>query len=197
LDFDLHVPLMSLPHILQTRLNSIPDEVPYLHAPDEITPKLDSLLKPHSSVQRIGIVWGGNPSHPNDHNRSCSLSDFRPLADVPGIVLFCLQKGERKSELEHYLNRQVINLSEFLGDFADTAAVLMQLDLVVAVDTAVAHLAGALGKPVWLVLPFAPDWRWLLDREDSPWYPTMRIFRQRWPGDWQSVFAYIAEEIRK
>ena len=191
--FDLHAPLMNLPCILKTRLNTIPASIPYLHAGDESDSPLNAILKTHNGKRRIGIVWAGNPKHQNDANRSCPLIHFQLLTEVEDVALFSLQKAEERTKLTLESNglNQVINLSPFLSDFADTAAAIMKLELVITVDTAVAHLAGALGRPVWVLLPFAPDWRWFLDREDSPWYPTMRLFRQPRPEDWESVFERI------
>jgi hypothetical protein len=196
--FNLHAPLMSLPYILKTCLNTIPASIPYLHAGDEPDSPLNAILKAHDGQRRIGIVWAGSPKHQNDANRSCPLIHFQRLTEVEDVALFSLQKNEKETGLtlkESGLN-QVINLSPFLSDFADTAAAIMKLELVITVDTAVAHLAGALGKPVWVLLPFAPDWRWLLNREDSPWYPTMRLFRQRAPEDWESVFERVVSALK-
>ncbi len=124
------------------------------------------------------------------------LQWFGALLNIPGVKYFSLQKGAPATELESIPAGTVIDLSACLEDFADTAATIQELDLVISIDTAVAHLAGALGKPVWTLLPFAPDWRWMLEREDTPWYPTMRLFRQLAPGDWASVIKRVAGELR-
>jgi hypothetical protein len=136
---------------------------------------------------RIGLVWAGNPKHENDHNRSMPARLLAPLITSAGASFFSLQVPANAEDSAALPPGRVSDLAAALGDFADTAAVIQNLDLVVSVDTAVAHLAGALGKPVWLLLPFVPEWRWLLDREDSPWYPTMRLFRQQSAGDWTGV----------
>ncbi|MGK7901915.1 MAG: tetratricopeptide repeat protein [Hormoscilla sp.] len=182
--FDLQAPLMSLPRILGTTVETIPAEVPYLHA--EGTEALKCLLRTEGEV-KVGIVWAVNAKSPTASKRSCPVSLFLELLEIPGISLYSLQK-EHADILD---GTAIQDLSTHLHDFADTAAAIAQLDLVISVDTAVAHLAGALGKPVWVLLPFSPDWRWLLDRSDSPWYPTMRLFRQAKQSDWQSVFAQV------
>ena len=148
-----------------------------------------------SDPLRVGFVWAGGPEHANDRNRSIRFNDFLKLLDLPNIRFFSLQKGPAADELTSspIANRksQIANFSAELSDFADTAALIANLDLVISVDTAVAHLAGALAKPVWVLLPFAPDWRWMLDRRDSPWYPTMTLFRQRRMGEWKEVIQQV------
>ncbi|MBE9186359.1 tetratricopeptide repeat protein [Microcoleus sp. LEGE 07076] len=184
--FDVHAPLMSLPRILGTTLETIPANVPYLAPPAECNFALSSEAK-----LKVGIVWAGNPTRRKDNQRSCSLSDFIPFFEVTGVAFYSLQKNLSESDrtlLNHHL---VPDLSPHLNDFADTASAISQLDLVISVDTSVAHLAGALGKPVWVLLSFAPDWRWLLDREDNPWYPTARLFRQSQPESWQELFQDV------
>ncbi|MBT5413812.1 MAG: hypothetical protein HOK81_04355, partial [Rhodospirillaceae bacterium] len=148
----------------------------------------------------LGIAWRGNPAHWNDRNRSCPLRRFAPLLAVRGVVGHSLQKGPGVEEIAaEGLSPLIGDLGSRLGDFSDMAGALHNLDLVITVDSALAHLAGALGRPVWVVLPYAPDWRWMLVREDSPWYPTMRLFRQPAPGDWEAAFAAVeaalAEEV--
>lgn len=195
-DFDVYLPLPSLPWIFKTRSNSIPADVPYLLPPLEAYPQLDTLLKPAQGKKRIGIVWAGNEAHVNDHNRSCTLSWFKELAAAKKTALFSLQKGSR--DLAHAQpapDFPITDLSPYIEDFCDTAAAIMRLDLVITVDTSVAHLAGALNRPVWVLLPFVADWRWLQDREDSPWYPGMRLFRQTSPGDWAGVFARVRRAL--
>lgn len=179
--FDTHAPLMSLPRLLN--LTAIPAPVPYLQASPDRPWQVDP------SQFNIGIVWAGNPDHKNNRLRSCDLALFQPLLDLPGVVLYSLQKGDAVAQLAQYQSIQ--NWGDRCQNFAATAAAIASLDLVISVDTSVAHLAGALGKPVWVVLCFSPDWRWQLDRQDSPWYPTMRLFRQTQAGDWQSVFAQV------
>jgi tetratricopeptide (TPR) repeat protein/glycosyltransferase involved in cell wall biosynthesis len=189
---DVHAPLMSLPHILGTSLDTIPATVPYLFPPDD-APTLPTRDRPNSAP-KVGLVWAGSPTHLNDHQRSIPLSLFRDVLDLP-IQLYSLQKGDAAQQLEQLGNHSIIHLGDRLQDFADTAGAIAQLDLVITVDTAVAHLAGALGKPVWVLLPFAPDWRWLLDRADSPWYPTMRLFRQSAAGDWFGVMGNVTRSL--
>jgi len=195
LEFDLYVPLLSLPGIFGTALETIPAEVPYLYADSGKVGYWRGRLS--GSSFKVGIVWAGRPGHKNDRNRSCALELFSPLVGIPGVELYGLQKGEAATQVESLLKEIiVINLGEEFEDFTDTAGAIENLDLVISVDTSVAHLAGAMGKPVWVLLPFAPDWRWLLDREDSPWYSTMRLFRQPKRGDWDDVFRRVAEELR-
>ena len=184
---DCHIPLLSLPMIFGTRPETIPATVPYIRPdPQKETAWKDRLSLPGTNV---GIVWAGRPEHQNDRNRSCRLEHFAGLARIPGVRLIGLQKGPAASQADAASCRPwVLSLGGELNDFADTAAVISHLDLVISVDTAVVHLAGAMAKPVWVLLPFVPDWRWMLNREDSPWYPTMRLFRQHCPGDWPDVF---------
>ncbi|NJN85700.1 MAG: tetratricopeptide repeat protein [Leptolyngbyaceae cyanobacterium SL_7_1] len=183
--FDTHIPLLSLPHALGTTLETVPAAVPYLQAP---TPK--PLTAPPGTL-KVGIVWAGNPNHRSDRHRSCPFHHLLPLLQQPGVTFYSLQVG-RSADLAPHLDSLVLyDLSPELQDFADTAAAIAPLDLVITVDTAVAHLAGALGKPVWILLSYAPDWRWLLDRSDTPWYPTARLFRQPQAGDWTTVIAQV------
>jgi hypothetical protein len=186
--------ILGLPRALATDLSSIPAPIPYLRAQPERIERWRSRLE-SSARLRVGIVWAGNPGHYNDRHRSCGLEDFAALGGVVGIAWFGLQKG-REEERRSCGSFTLDPLGAEIGDFADTAAILTHLDLVIAVDTAVVHLAGAMGRPVWTLLAFAPDWRWLLGRADSPWYPTMRLFRQPTAGDWASVFAEVARELR-
>ena len=192
--FDVCCPLMSLPHVFHTRQDTIPDAVPYLR-PD---PKRVTQWSPRlagRNAPKIGLVWAGNPTYRNDRYRSVQLSALEPLAKVcPDAVLVSLQKGPGASQVPS-APMAICDWTDELTDLVDTAALIENLDLVIAVDTAVAHLAGALGKPVWLLVPFAPDWRWQLDRRDSPWYPTMRLFRQRARGDWATPIAEMASEL--
>ncbi|HLB79435.1 MAG TPA: glycosyltransferase family 9 protein, partial [Dongiaceae bacterium] len=190
--FDLHAPLMSLARLLGTTLATIPAAVPYLAAPAARF----VLPVPPGTRLKVGIAWAGRPEHKNDRNRSCPVEHFLALAGRPGVALYSLQKGERAGDIAAAVAAgRVVDLGPRIEDFADTAAAIARLDLVIGVDTAVAHLAGALGRPLWVALPFMPDWRWLLEREDSPWYPTARLFRQRRRGDWADVFARIAAAL--
>jgi hypothetical protein len=192
--FDVYVPLMSLPYLLGTTLETIPAQIPYLAAPES-----KILLKtPPGTQKKVGIAWAaGNKDQSLLSQRSCELSHFLPLLSTPRIAFYSLQKGPRVTDLEQLDDPKLLqDLNNQLRNFADTAAAVTQLDLVITVDTAVAHLAGALGKPVWVLLPFAPDWRWMLGRDDSPWYPTMRLFRQERPNDWNRVFSDVAEALQ-
>ena len=195
-DFDLHVSLMDLPAISGTTLETIPAETPYIHPdPAKVTYWRDKLDDPNL---KVGIVWAGSPSHGNDHNRSCELELFAPLAGIDGVRLYGLQKGPAEAQARKLSPvTELTSLSESLNDFSDTAAAIANLDLVISVDTAPAHLAGAMARPTWVLLPFAPDWRWMLDWTDSPWYPTTRLFRQNQWGDWDPVFQCIHEELRQ
>ena len=186
---DLHCSVMDLPMHFGTTMETIPAQLPYLALPEKARRHVADARRPGF---HLGIAWRGNPEHWNDRNRSCPLRQFAPLLAVPGVVAHSLQKGPAAVEIgAEGLSPLVGDLGARLGDFSDTAAALHNLDLVVTVDTALAHLAGAFGRPVWVLLPYAPDWRWMLGRADSPWYPTMRLFRQPSPGDWESVFAEV------
>lgn len=189
-EFDVQTPLLSLPYILGTNLETLPAQVPYLSPPASVSFKLET---PDDTYLKVGIVWAGNPKYGDDRKRSCSLNDFKTLLNVPGIAFYSLQKGPKAEEISQ-LSGQVSlqDLSSHLNDFADTAAIVNQMDLIISTDTSVPHLAGALGRPVWVVLCYSPDWRWMVGREDSPWYPTMHLFRQKQPGNWQEVLERVA-----
>ncbi|MBN1123492.1 MAG: tetratricopeptide repeat protein [Sedimentisphaerales bacterium] len=188
--YDIHISLLDLPQVFNTTLQTIPNQVPYLWPDPEKISHWRSCLP--AGEFRVGIVWAGSPHHGNDTNRSCPQEWFLPLSRIPGVQLISLQKEAPETERFPGSGRNPIHhLGPILNDFSDTAAVIASLDLVISVDTAVAHLAGALGKEVWTLLPFAPDWRWMLHRIDSPWYPTMRLFRQPAWGDWNSVFQEV------
>jgi len=255
---DFQAPLLSLPRVFETTLETIPRETPYIKAPAAASNELPAF---GGESFKVGLVWAGNPDHLNDQNRSIPLALLRPLLNLEGFqcpedsllpherpplpsyghplplrggegtgegavqgdnvritsenshpegkadlqvrrafkvspAFYSLQVGERASELKRESGlSHVIDLSPHLRDFATTAAAIERMDLVVSVDTSVAHLAGALGKPVWLLLPFAPDWRWMLGRDDSPWYPTMRLFRQNQIGDWTTVVVRLCAEL--
>jgi tetratricopeptide (TPR) repeat protein len=193
--FDCHCPLLSLPLAMRTSLDSIPADIPYLQAPAGRVAKWRERLGPRRAP-RVGIVWAGSPVHKNDHHRSIALTRLAVLLSVPGVEFISLQTDLNSADAGVLSSEgRVVHLGGKLEDFADTAAVLSQLDLVVSVDTSVAHLAGALGRPVWMLLPFCPDFRWLLGREDSPWYPTARLFRQPRHGDWDSVLGRVCREL--
>jgi Flp pilus assembly protein TadD len=197
--FDFHAPLMSLPCIFKTNVDTVPAVVPYLAPETKRVAAWKSELDALPGL-KVGIVWQGNPRHRNDRVRSVPLAQFAPLARLPGVRLIALQKGPGRQQLPAFMAEHLVTdwgerLDATTGSLTDAAAVLMGVDLLISVDTALAHLAGALARPVWVALPFVPDWRWLLDRDDSPWYPTMRLFRQTSPGDWQGTFARIAQEV--
>ena len=186
-DFDVYCPLGSLPRIFGTGLAAVPADVPYLSAPAEARAKWAERFGAKGPL-RVGINWGGNPAYIRDAHRSIGLAPLLPLLQVPGVELFSLQKGLRPGDDDLLRGHpQIIRLDDEHDTFGDTAAVIASLDLTISSDTAFAHLAGALGKAVWVPLNHLPDWRWMLDREDSPWYPTMRLFRQPAPGDWGDV----------
>jgi Flp pilus assembly protein TadD len=198
---DACVPMMSLPHRFGTTLATIPRSVPYLFADEARVEAWRGDLAAHEGF-KVGIAWQGNPLAPLDRERSMPLACFEPLATTPGVRLFSLQKGDGADQLRGVADAwPIVDFGERLdaggGAFMDTAAIMRNLDLVVTSDTAIAHLAGGLGVPVWVALQAVPDWRWLLEREDCPWYPTMRLFRQRTRGDWAEVFARVAEELAR
>jgi tetratricopeptide (TPR) repeat protein len=198
--FDVQLPMLSLPGVFATTLETIPAPVPYLSADARLVEHWRRELSPFREF-RIGIAWQGNPQHPWDRHRSFTLAHLEPLARVPGVRLISLQKGPGSEQMAALADRFPVTelssrLDEANGSFMDTAAIVRNLDLVVTSDTALAHLAGALAAPVWLALCSTPDWRWLLDRDDSPWYPTMRLFRQPKLGDWPTVFGRMAGELR-
>ena len=192
--FDVHAPVMSLPAIFQTTLENLPRTIPYLTAP---ATGLDLPGDPGGRL-KVGLVWAGAPTHKNDRHRSLPLEFLGELADWPGIQWHSLQVGSRAADLNRLnLAGTITDWGSRFRDFGDTARVVSQLDLVISVDTAVAHLAGALGKPVWTLHPFAAEWRWMLGREDSPWYPTMRLFRQPAPGDWMGLLQHVRAGLAK
>ena len=192
--FDYHCPLLSLPLAFQTTLASAPAEVPYLHSdPSRVRQWRERLGA--TTQPRVGLAWAGRAGQGNDQNRSIPLADFVGLVSR-GAQFVSLQKELRPGDQELLsARRDVRHVGDELRDFADTAALIELMDVVVTVDTSVAHLAGAMGKPVWLLLAYNRDWRWLLDRDDSPWYPTARLFRQKRIGDWDSVVARVRNEL--
>jgi tetratricopeptide (TPR) repeat protein len=192
--FDLHCPLMSLPLAFGTELHTIPADIPYIRIPQDRLAKWRRRLA-QKTVRRIGIVWAGSELHINDHNRSIALERFASVLSIPGVEFVNLQKEARAEQAAVLRAGNVLQIGDELRDFADTAAVVSLLDLIISVDTSVAHLAGALGRPVWVLLPFSPDFRWLLERDDSPWYPTARLFRQPRVGDWDSVLERVRRAL--
>ncbi|MCG2720562.1 MAG: tetratricopeptide repeat-containing glycosyltransferase family protein [Thermodesulfovibrionales bacterium] len=194
--FDLQCPLLSLPLLFGTTLENIPCEIPYISADLSLFRNWRALLRSDSSMLKVGLVWSGRTKGKREHRRSCPLSFFSAFTQFDNIMFYSLQKGDGSEEAKMPpKGMRLIDCQEDLHDFSDTAALIANLDLIVSVDTAVAHLAGSLGKPVWTMLPFIPDWRWLLNRDDSPWYPTMRLFRQPSPGDWQSVIGHMEKAL--
>jgi tetratricopeptide (TPR) repeat protein len=199
-EFDFHLPLMSAPGVQGTTLANIPAKIPYLAAEPARIEQWSKKL-PRDKFN-IGIVWQGNPNPNIDNGRSIPLCAFAPLSKIPGVRLISLQKNDGVEQLDELPPGMMV---ETLGDdfdagpdaFLDSAAVMMNLDLIVSSDTAIAHLAGALGRPLWIALKHAPDWRWMTERSDTPWYPTARLFRQYRPGDWDGVFARIASELSR
>ncbi len=197
---DAEAYLTSLPGPLAITLENLPRSVPYLRADERLVEKWRGKL-PNGKI-KIGIAWQGNPIFKLDRTRSIPLAEFAPLAEVPGVELISLQKGFGAEQLAAMRDRLNVfdfgpGIDESTGVMMDTAAIMMHLDLVITSDTSIAHLAGALGVPVWVALPFVAEWRWLLDRTDSLWYPTMRLFRQKQAGDWARVFAEIKAALSK
>ncbi len=196
--FDVHLPLMSLPYLLGTELETIPHDIPYLSADPAREQRWGERLAAYDGL-RVGIAWHGSPVFHGNALRSIPLARFGPLGSIPGVRLFSLQKGEGSQQAAQADAPAGLVTFDDLdlegGAFLDTAAVIRHLDLVITCDTSIAHLAGALGAKVWVALQFGPDWRWLLEREDSPWYPTMRLFRQRQFDDWSHPMDRIASEL--
>jgi tetratricopeptide (TPR) repeat protein len=192
--FDCHAALRSMPYLFGTTLETIPAGAPYIRAQPALSDDWRQRLG-HTGPN-IGVVWRGSPGHRHDRRRSIPPRRFAKLLGIPGVNWFSLQQDARPDETaalrEH---AEIADCGPLLTDWAETAALVSCLDLVVTVDTSVAHLAGALGKPVWVLVQFNPDWRWLLNRRDSPWYPSLRLFRQPSPGDWESVFADVRREF--
>jgi tetratricopeptide (TPR) repeat protein len=194
--FDVHCPIMSLPLAFKTTLQTIPAKVPYLTVSENVIKKWRAKLT--GSDIKVGIAWAGNPNHVQDLDRSIPLKNLLPILGVRGTRYFSLQKDFRHGEKQILdINSQIVRLDPEINDFQDTAAIMMSLDLVISCDTSIVHLAGALGKPAWVLLPFNPDWRWLLDRSDSPWYPTAQLFRQTSRGEWSTVIDDVCVELEK
>jgi hypothetical protein len=192
-DFDFQTPLMSLPLAFGTTLESVPAATPYLAATPERIAKWRDILGPATGM-RIGLAWSGNARLKADAQRSAPLADLAALV-LPGVEFVSVQKDLRPSDTAAVAQLGVRHFGNRLDDFADAAALIALLDLVISVDTAPAHLAGALGKPVWLLLHDVAEWRWLMAREDSPWYPTARLFRQRQAGDWRELAERAGREL--
>jgi hypothetical protein len=193
--FDVHCPIASLPFAFRTGLDRIPAAIPYLCARGERIskwkPRIAAFARPV-----VALAWAGNPAHANDRNRSIALSRLDPLFATPDVRFVSIQRDLRSGDTEILADDdRIAHLGGELADFADTAAVIALCDLVVSVDTAVAHLAGAMGKPVFILLPFSSDWRWMLDRADTPWYPTARLFRQPALQDWDNVIVQVQAKL--
>jgi Flp pilus assembly protein TadD len=194
--FDFQCPLMSLPRLCRTTALTVPGSIPYLRADPELAAQWKSRMSPDRL--NVGLVWSTRPAAPGSGQRSIGLHATAPLATVPGVRFWSLQKGDAASEMRAAPpGMDLVDCSDQLGDFADTAALIANLDLVIACDTAVAHLAGAMGVRTWIALPLPSPWRWMREREDSPWYPTVRLFRHDRAGDWTSPIDAIARELRE
>lgn len=193
LGFDCHAALLDLPGLLGADAATIPPPGGVLGVPEDLVQKWAARIGAPDGL-RVGIVWAGRPTYVNDRNRSLAPDALLPLAEVSGLRLYSLQLGH-DGAAEAAFGGAVADLAPHIEDFADMTAAMLALDLVISVDTSAAHLAGALGRPVWTLLPFTPDWRWQLERDDSPWYPAMRLFRQQRAGDWPDVIARVADAL--
>ena len=191
--FDTHAPVMSLPRLFKTTLSSIPAKTPYLAAPPNDQIQLPPSASPSHRL-RLGLVWAGGMS---DRKRDVPIAELLPLLRLEGVSFYSLQVGPPSRDIQRLPSGSIIDTAGLIKDFADTAGLINQLDGVLTVDTSVAHLAGALGRPVWTLLQYAPDWRWLRHRSESPWYPSMRLFRQSAPGEWKSVVAKVATDLQR
>jgi hypothetical protein len=194
---DCHAPLLSLPRLFGTDLDSVPAPIPYFTVDPERRAHWSQKLSGKTGF-KVGLAWQGNPSYDGDRRRSIPLSLMKPLTNVPGVCFYSLQRKPGAEQLCGDLAQTIAELgADEWSDFAETAAVLANLNLVISVDSAVAHLAGALGVPVWVALPEASDWRWLTNRDDTPWYPSMRLFRQRRTGGWDDVFQRMSKALQR
>ncbi|SDD61444.1 glycosyltransferase family 9 protein [Paraburkholderia lycopersici] len=194
--FDVHCELMSLPMVMRVELADLPGPVPYLSADPQRVEKWRRRLADLPGM-RVALVWAGRPTHVNDANRSLSLAQLAPLAQA-GVTFLSVQKGPASAQADSPPpGMTIVSLSDEIQDFEDTAAIVSVADLLISVDSSPVHLAGALGRPVWVMLPFVPDWRWLLGRSDTPWYPRTRLFRQPSRGDWGGVMASMASELAR
>jgi tetratricopeptide (TPR) repeat protein len=194
--FDLQCPLMSLPAVFQLKLEQLPGEIPYLRPPAEASEKFHQPLARAGNAIKVGIIWSGSVTFVSNHLRAVPLKRFLSLLEVPGVEFFSLQMGPTRQQLaDSGVAGLITDLTPLIEDFADTAAAINQLDLVIMTDSSVAHLTGALGQPIWDLLPHVADWRWLEDRPDSPWYPSMRLFRQQAYNQWDEVFEQLQSEL--
>ena len=192
--FDHYIPLMSIPWLMKLKPQQMGEWAPYIRASENKTARWKSLLPP--GPLKIGLVWAGRPEHGNDAIRSCGFEALSPLLKHKAVQFIALQKGAAERQLDAYPYPNITRLGTRLEDFSDTAAVLAQLDLLITVDTSVAHLAGAMGKPAWIMIPYIPDWRWGIEGKHTRWYPTITLFRQPRPKDWASVTASMEQELR-
>ena len=187
---------MSLPLAFKTEVDTIPANVPYFNVPDDLIETWRARLG--EGRIKIGLAWAGNPQFPKDHDRSVLLKNILPVCAVQGASFFSLQKDLREGDRDVLgVNAHIVNLGSEVNDLRDTAAVMMSRDLVISSDTSIVHLAGSLGRPIWVLLSANPDWRWLLDRNDSPWYPTAKSFRQKESGDWRGVVEELRAQLAK
>jgi len=195
-DFDFHCPLLSLPRVFGTKLADVPNIVPYLSPDPALVNAWSQRLGASDGQMRVGLAWAGNPRFKFDRTRSLNLNRLAPFAIVRGVQFYSLQKGPAGRQVANPpTGLNLIDLGPELKDFADTAAVMSLMHLIITTDTSVPHLAGALARPVWVMLQSVPHFCWLLEREDSPWYPSMRLFRQPGRGDWDGVIARVADEL--
>ena len=196
--FDVQIHLMSLPHVLKTRFDNIPRDFPYIKA-DPVRVERWRMRIAGDKRYKVGVAWAGSPRHTNELNRSCALAEFAPLGEVAGVSFYSLQKGSGSEQADTPpAGIKLVRMDKELDEdarFVDTAALMENLDLIISIDTSIVHLAGALGRPVWTLLCATPDWRWLLERSDSVWYPNMRLFRQPQPNDWRSVFTQVSKAL--
>jgi Flp pilus assembly protein TadD len=191
---DVHTPLLGLPRIFHTRVDNIPGHVPYLMPRRPLVERWAQRLRADPRF-KVGLAWAGNPEHKGNRSRSLTVGRLAPLLALRDIGWYGIQVGGPAKEIKRLPQGTLIDLSPQLTDFAETAGAMLNLDLIIAVDTAVAHLAGALARPAWIMIAFSPDWRWLLGRDDSPWYPSVRLYRQPAPGHWDSVIARLAADV--
>jgi len=196
--YDYACSIMSLPSLYDTRAETIPCDIPYLQTPIGKVEAWKQKIQTNFQAKKlnVGVVWAGNPRHPGDDKRSIDFSVFKDIFDVDDVTWFSLQVGKRCVDLENLEQGIVVDYSADLTDYAESAALVENLDLVITVDSSVAHLSGGLGKPTWVLLAFVPDWRWELDREDSFWYPNVRLFRQQQIGDWKNTIVRVREELK-
>lgn len=195
--FDWHCPTMSLPLAFGTNLGNIPANIPYLDADPELVDLWGERLGPADDMFTVGLVWAGRPTHKNDHNRSMTLDKLGPLAEIPNLRFVSMQKGAPAQQAETPPPGMLLfEATDLIHSFADTAALLSHVDLLITVDTSVAHLAGAMGKPVWVFIPDPPEWRWLENRTDTPWYPSMRLFRRKGTEPWSNVVERMVVALR-